>query len=80
MQGRNSEIFDCGLVLKQNGNAVPNWVRALAFMALKAFIIAQRQGFAAHGTNEDFEQVGRDWHGAILTVVSGQLTVATMST
>jgi len=49
-------------------------------MALKAFIIAQCQGFAAHGTNEDFEQVGRDWHGAIVTVVSGQLTVGTMST
>ena len=61
----DSERFDCGLVLEQNGNAVPNRVDPLALIALQAFVAAEYQRLAAHGTDQDFEQVGRNHKGKL---------------
>ena len=63
----DSERFDCGLVLEQNGNPVPNRVDPLALVALQAFLSAQDERLAAYGTDQDFEQVGRNHDEVIVT-------------
>ena len=61
----DSERFDCGLVFEQNGNPVPNWVDPLALIALQAFLAAEDERLAAHGTDQDFEQVRRNHRGKL---------------
>jgi len=60
------ECFDCGLVLQQNGNPVPNWVDPLALVALQVFLAAQHQRLPAHRAYQDFQQVRRDHTKGIL--------------
>jgi hypothetical protein len=60
------ECLDCGLVLEQNGNPVPNRVDPLALVAFQAFFAAEHQRLAAHRTSEDFEQVRRNHDEAIV--------------
>ena len=60
------ECFDCGLVLKQNGNPVSNRVDSLALVALQAFLAAQHQRLPAHRAYQDFQQVRREHTKGIL--------------
>ena len=63
----DSEGFDSGLVLEQNGNPVPNRVDPLALVALQAFLAAQNERLAADGADQDFEQVRRDHDEVIVS-------------
>jgi hypothetical protein len=55
---RVSERLDRGLWLEQNGNPVPNWVNALALVALQTLFTAQHEWLAADRAGEYFKKLG----------------------
>ena len=53
----DSDCFDGGFVLEQNGNPVPNWVNPLALVALQVLFAPQNQWLATDGADQDLQQL-----------------------